>query len=111
MICRLKKNTEFRLNDASNRTAVTKRQGTAAGNSNHAALEGDADKICPSNEDEATIGDQARWTSSSYGSHSVEQLHSTSESNQNLLGVREPAPESSIHRKVHTFLFPSKGNP
>ncbi|KAK4780484.1 hypothetical protein SAY87_016590 [Trapa incisa] len=100
VICRLRRNTEFRLNDASNRTAVTKRQGATTGNSNQAGLEGDADQTCDSEGDEAITGDQAKRTSSSYDSHSVEQLHSTSESNQKLVGEREPAQvESSNHQK------------
>ncbi|KAK4773610.1 hypothetical protein SAY87_028629 [Trapa incisa] len=91
VICRLRRNSEFCLNDASNRTAVTTSQGTAMGNSNQAGLDGDADQTCGSGGDEAATGDQARKTSSSYDSHSVEQLHSTSESTQKLVGKCKPA--------------------
>lgn len=83
--------------------SVTHRQGTETGNTNVAALEGETDQMGISEGDMAIMGAQAR-TSSSYNSHSIEQLDSTSRTNQKSLGEAAPA-ESSTHQEVQTFFL------
>lgn len=105
VICRLRRNAEFRLSDASNRASATQRQGTTVESSIHVTSEGETDQMGISEGDMAIVGGHAR-TSSSYGSHSIEQLDSTSGSNQKLLG--EPAQAESLinNQRVQTFFLP-----
>ncbi|OWM69025.1 hypothetical protein CDL15_Pgr025212 [Punica granatum] len=98
VVCRLRRNTEFRLNDASNRGSATQRQATDMGNPDHLGSEGVTDQMGISEGDKTLTGPQARWTSSSYDSHSVEQLDSTSESREKLLNEGAQAASSS-HKK------------
>ncbi|PKI73383.1 hypothetical protein CRG98_006321 [Punica granatum] len=68
------------------------------GNPDHLGSEGVTDQMGISEGDKTLTGPQARWTSSSYDSHSVEQLDSTSESREKLLNEGAQA-ESSSHKK------------
>lgn len=97
VVCRLKRNTEFRVNDASNRASssqinpVHSHESDCAGQinpvnsheSNCAISEGGTDHrergIC---EQEKEVDGSSKRGSSSYGSASMEQIDSMSESNQ-----------------------------
>ncbi|KAF8009486.1 hypothetical protein BT93_J0473 [Corymbia citriodora subsp. variegata] len=85
VICRLRRNTEFRTNDGSNQPSPSQRELSSRG-----GIEG-------TNLSEAGEG-FARRCPSSYDSHSVEQMDSASESNQNLLNEATMT-ESSIRQK------------
>lgn len=99
VICRLKKNSEFRQNDATNRTSSSQPQLSTMQNTNCAVSEAGVDQgdkmvECPSKK-----------CSSSYDSYSIEQIDSASESNQKCT-AEVTQPESSGHEKVHfIYLF------
>ncbi|KAI4340469.1 hypothetical protein MLD38_025300 [Melastoma candidum] len=77
IICRLRKNIEFRSGEGMNASS-SKGPQLIAGEENHMASEGDT-------EIPSYVGDEfVRRTTSSYGSYSADQIESTSESNQRL---------------------------
>ncbi|KAH7561286.1 hypothetical protein JRO89_XS10G0205800 [Xanthoceras sorbifolium] len=91
VICRLRKNTEFRLNTTSNRISVRKH------NSNCAMSEGGNDHTGMSEGDNAVERSSKKWSSSN-DSYSIEQIDSTSESEQKL-GDDVNLTGSSAHNK------------
>lgn len=99
VICRLKKNSEFRQNDATNRTSSSQPQLSTMHNTDCAVSEAGAD------QGDKTVECLSKKCSSSYDSYSIEQIDSTSESNQKF-AVEVTQPESSGHEKVHfIYLF------
>ncbi|XP_012572681.2 NAC domain-containing protein 40 [Cicer arietinum] len=81
VVCRLKKNTEFRQNDASNRASSSHMNAVNSHESDCAASEGGIDQRGVCEQDKEVDGSSKRG-SSSYGSPSMEQIDSVSESNQ-----------------------------
>ncbi|KAK7324846.1 hypothetical protein VNO77_28724 [Canavalia gladiata] len=81
VICRLKRNTEFRLNDAPNRASSSHRHPVTSHESDCGISEGGIDQrgVC---EQDKEVGCSSKRSSSSYGSPSMEQIDSMSESNQ-----------------------------
>jgi hypothetical protein len=83
VVCRLKRNTEFRVNDASNRASSSQVNPVHSHESECAVSEGGIDdqrRICD-HEQEKEIDGSSKRGSSSYGSPSMEQIDSVSESN------------------------------
>ncbi|QCE09486.1 hypothetical protein DEO72_LG10g706 [Vigna unguiculata] len=81
VICRLKRNTEFRLSDHSNRASSSQRHPVNSHESGCAISEGggiDQRDVC---EQDKEVGCSSKRSSSSYGSPSNEQIDSVSESN------------------------------
>ncbi|CAJ2660216.1 unnamed protein product [Trifolium pratense] len=84
VVCRLKRNTEFRVSDASNRASSSQVNPVHSHESDCAVSEGGIDdkrRICD-HEQEKEVDGSSRRDSSSYGSPSMEQIDSVSESNQ-----------------------------
>ncbi|KAF2310668.1 hypothetical protein GH714_016145 [Hevea brasiliensis] len=94
VVCRLRRNVEFRPNDNSNRTSLNGRQLSV--------FEGGGDRVGTS-EGERTA-ECSRKCSSSYDSHSIEQLDSASESEQKLSN-EAPLAESSSQQQESKFNF------
>ncbi|XP_056169163.1 NAC domain-containing protein 60-like [Syzygium oleosum] len=94
VICRLRRNTEFRINDGSNQASSSQIELSSVDNRNHGMSEGGIDGTTLS---EAAEG-FARRCPSSYDSDSVEQMDSASESNQNLPN-EVTMTESSVRQK------------
>ncbi|KAF7823205.1 NAC domain-containing protein 40 [Senna tora] len=82
VVCRLKRNTEFRLNDASNRASSSQVVAVNSHESNCAVSEAEIDQRALSEQDKGVAGCSSKRSSCSYGSPSVEQIDSASESNQ-----------------------------
>ncbi|KAL2331906.1 hypothetical protein Fmac_019487 [Flemingia macrophylla] len=78
VICRLKKNTEFRLNDSSNRASSSQRHPVNSHESGCAISEGGIDQRGVFEQDKE-VGCSSKRSSSSYGS--MDQIDSVSESN------------------------------
>ena len=87
VICRLKKNTEFRLGDSSNRASSSQRHPVNSHESGCAISEGGIDQRDACEQDKE-VGCSSKRDSSSYGSPSMEQIDSVSEPNQRPLWVR-----------------------
>lgn len=98
VVCRLKKNTEFRQNDASNRASSSHMNAVNSHESDCAASEGGIDQRGVCEQDKEVDGSSKRG-SSSYGSPSMEQIDSVSESNQRPANDTTLT-ESSGHLKV-----------
>ncbi|XP_061376270.1 NAC domain-containing protein 40-like [Gastrolobium bilobum] len=81
VVCRLKRNTEFRLSDPQNRASSSQVHPVNSRESDCAISEGGIDQrgAC---EQEKEVGCSSKRSSSSYGSPSMEQIDSMSESNQ-----------------------------
>ncbi|KAI3412493.1 NAC domain-containing protein [Psidium guajava] len=94
VICRLRRNTEFRINDSSNQASLSQRELSSVDNRNHVTSEGGIDGTTLSQAAEGF----ARRCPSSYDSRSVEQTDSASESNQNLPN-EGTVTESTIRQK------------
>lgn len=95
VICRLRKNAEFRLTGGSNRSAsVSLPQITANSNPAASGVGGDGLRFSGGES-------MARKGCSSYDSHSVEQLDSASESNQKVTSETAAHAESSSRLKVY----------
>ncbi|XP_015577653.1 NAC domain-containing protein 40 [Ricinus communis] len=88
VVCRLRRNVEFRPNDNSNRNSLNRRQLSASdgGIERTGMSEGDKRAEC------------SRKCSSSYDSHSIEQIDSASESDQKLSN-EAPLAESSCQQQ------------
>lgn len=100
VVCRLKRNTEFRLNDAPNRASSSQLPAVNSHESNCAISETDIDQRGLSEQDKG-VGCSSKRSSSSYGSPSVEQIDSASESNQKPPNCDTALTETSSHKKVH----------
>lgn len=99
VVCRLKRNAEFRLNDASNRASSSQMHGVNSRESNCAISEAGIDQRGVCEHDDKGVGCSSKRSSSSYGSPSVEQIDSASESNQRPANDATLT-ESSSHLKV-----------
>lgn len=93
VVCRLRKNSEFRLDNTSNRAYQHRR----VHNSNCATSEGGTDQTGRSEGDKG-VASSSKKCSSSHDSYSIEQTDSASEAEQKLLDDVNPA-ESSSHQK------------
>ncbi|KAI9072567.1 hypothetical protein K1719_045454 [Acacia pycnantha] len=98
VVCRLKKNTEFRHNDASNRASSSQQQAVNSHESNCAVSEAEIDERGVSEQDKG-VGCSSKRSSCSYDSPSVEQIDSASESNQRTVNYDTAVAESSSHQK------------
>lgn len=97
IVCRLRRNTEFRSGDGTNWASSSQGPQSITGEENHAASVGDTE--IPTN-----IGEEfMRRTTSSYGSYSAEQIESTSESNQK--SMHEAAVTESLTQPKVCWLF------
>lgn len=97
VVCRLRKNSEFNLNNTSNRASQHRR----VHNSNCAVSEGCPDQT---GEGDKAVESSSKMCSSSHDSYSTEQTDSASEAEQKLLDDVNPA-ESSSHQKVGLHEF------
>lgn len=109
VICRLKKNSEFRQNDTTNNSEFHQNDTTNQTSSNQQQLATMHNSNCAVSEvgfdqGDKTVECQSRKCSSSYDSYSLEQIDSASESNQKF-ATEVTQPESSGHQKVHCFYF------
>ncbi|KDO58272.1 hypothetical protein CISIN_1g025338mg [Citrus sinensis] len=93
VVCRLRKNSEFRLNKTSTRASQHRR----VHNSNCAVSEGGTDQTGMSEGDKA-VECSSKKCSSSHDSYSIEQTDSASEAEEKLLDDVNPT-ESSSHQK------------
>ncbi|KAI4334197.1 hypothetical protein L6164_018916 [Bauhinia variegata] len=99
VVCRLKRNTEFRMNDAPNRASSSQRQAGTSHESNCAISCTGTDQLGVSEQDKGAACSSKR-SSSSYGSLSVEQIDSTTESNLRPSPTNDPNfTESTSHQK------------
>uniref|UniRef100_A0A803PXP8 NAC domain-containing protein n=1 Tax=Cannabis sativa TaxID=3483 RepID=A0A803PXP8_CANSA len=89
VVCRLRKNVDFRLNDSTNQASTTQTPLPTVPDNNCAVSEAGADQA-------EKAGECCSKKSSSYDSYSVEQTDSATESNQKFT-LEEP--ECSGHRK------------
>lgn len=99
VVCRLKRNADFRLNDASNRVSSSQMQPVHSHESDGAISEGGDDQRGACEQDKE-VGCSSKRSSSSYGSPSTEQIDSVSESNQRPANDATLT-ESSGHLKVY----------
>ncbi|XWS73858.1 hypothetical protein CRYUN_Cryun02cG0165400 [Craigia yunnanensis] len=83
VVCRLRKNSEFHLNNTSNRAPRNQQHLSAMQDSNHFTSDGGTDKTGMSEGDKA-VEFHSKKPTCSYDSHSIEQIDSASESEQNL---------------------------
>lgn len=93
VVCRLRKNAEFRLNDTSNRGDVNERNLPTTHDSGNAISDGGID------QGGVPASEKAAECSKSFESYSIEQLSSASESELKLSDDVALA-ESSGHLKV-----------
>lgn len=96
VICRVKKNSDFRQNDTTNRTSSSQQQLSTMHNNNCAVSDVGGD------QGDKTVECQSKKCSSSNDSYSIEQIDSASESNKKFT-AEVTQPESSGHQKVHYF--------
>jgi len=104
VICRLKRNTEFRLSDHSNRASSSQRHPVNSHESGCAISEGggiDQRDVC---EQDKEVGCSSKRSSSSYGSPSNEQIDSVSESNHRPVN-EATLTASSDQPKVHIYIY------
>lgn len=100
VVCRLKRNTEFRLNDTSNRASSSQINQVHSHESDCAVSEGATDqREIGAHEQEKEVDGSSKRGSSSYGSPSMEQNDSVSESNQRP-ATDATLTDSSGHLKV-----------
>lgn len=92
VVCRLRKNSEFRLNDSTNRATTGQRPLSTVHNSNGAGSEVGIEP------GEKAVDCSSKKCCSSYDSYSIEQMDSASESNQKLAS-EVTQPECSGRRK------------
>ncbi|MBA0713015.1 hypothetical protein Golax_012075 [Gossypium laxum] len=97
VVCRLKKNSEFRLNNNSNRVARNHRELSIVHDSNHATSDGGTDLTGISEGDKA-IEFYSKKATSSNDSHSIEQIDSASESEQKLSNEVAPTESSTLKK-------------
>ncbi|XVE59622.1 hypothetical protein DITRI_Ditri05aG0060800 [Diplodiscus trichospermus] len=83
VVCRLKKNSEFRLNNTSNRAPRNQQHLSTMHDSNHATSDGGTDLTGMSEGDKA-VELYSKKATSSYDSQSIEQIDSASEPEQKL---------------------------
>lgn len=93
VVCRLRKNAEFRPSDTSNQGDVNGRHLSTTHNSSNAVSDGGID------QGGVPASEKAAECSKSYESYSIEQLSSASESELKLSNDVALA-ESSSHQKV-----------
>ena len=98
VICRLRKNSEFRLNDSSNRASLSQKPLSTTPNSDCAVSEAGTDQV------DKAVECCSKKCSSSYDSYSIEQIDSGSESNQKVTS-EVTQPECSGQQKVGFFIF------
>lgn len=98
VVCRLKRNTQFRQNDASNRASSSQERAVNSHESNCAISEAEIDQRGVSEQDKG-VGCSSKRSSCSYDSPSVEQIDSASESNQRTANYDAAVTESSSHQK------------
>ncbi|KAK9279219.1 hypothetical protein L1049_012897 [Liquidambar formosana] len=96
VVCRLKKNSEFRLNETPNWGSPTRRHSSTLNNSNHAVSEVGIDQTGVAAGHKAAECSSKKCTSS-YDSHSIEQIDSASESSMKL--TNEVLQPGSSHQK------------
>ncbi|XVF46969.1 hypothetical protein PTKIN_Ptkin03bG0071200 [Pterospermum kingtungense] len=94
VVCRLRKNSEFRLNNSSNQ-APRNQQQLSTHDSNHATSDGVTDLTGTSEGDKA-VEFYSKKATSSYDSHSIEQIDSASESEQKLSNDVGPTESSTL---------------
>ncbi|OMP01504.1 No apical meristem (NAM) protein [Corchorus capsularis] len=94
VVCRLRKNCEFRPNNTSNRAPRNQREISTMHDSNHATSDGGTDQTGMSEGDKAAEI-YSKKTTSSYDSHSIEQIDSASESEQKLSNEIGPTVSST----------------
>lgn len=105
VVCRLRKNSDFRLNDTTNGGSSSRRPLSTVHNSENAVSEvGIIDHDKP-------VECYSKKSTSSHDSHSTEQIDSASESNQKQT-TEVTQTESSGHQKVgssclsyHSFFY------
>ncbi|XP_052874579.1 NAC domain-containing protein 89-like [Gossypium arboreum] len=97
VVCRLRKNSEFRLNNNSNRVARNHRELSIVHDSNHATSDGGTDLTGISEGDKA-IEFYSKKATSSNDSHSIEQIDSASESEQKLSNEVAPTESSTLKK-------------
>ncbi|KAI4322456.1 hypothetical protein L6164_022149 [Bauhinia variegata] len=98
VVCRLKRNTEFRLNDASNRASSIQGQAGTSHESNCAISDTGTDQLGVSEHKAAECS--SKRSNSSYDSPSVEQIDSATESNRRSSPTNDPnITESTSHQK------------
>lgn len=98
VVCRLRKNSEFRLNNSSNQASQARRMN----NSNCAVSEGGTDQTGMSEGDKAVESSSKKCTSSN-DSYSIEQNDWTSEAEQKLWDDANLT-ESFSHQQVRLYL-------
>ncbi|XP_022754089.1 uncharacterized protein LOC111302443 [Durio zibethinus] len=91
VVCRLRKNSEFRLNHTSNQAT---RQLPTMHDSNHATSDGGTDQTGMS-EGDKLVESPSKKATSSYDSHSIEQIDSASESELKLSNDVGPTESST----------------
>lgn len=103
VVCRVRKNIEFRLNDSSNRASLNQGHLLTAHNSGNAVSEGDIDQMAVSEAGKAA--ECSKKCSSSNDSYSIEQFDSASESEQKLSNEVTLAESSSQQKASFSFIF------
>lgn len=98
VVCRLRKNNEFRLNDAANQGSPSQRHLAITNNNNNSTSEVGIDHAGISDGDRA-VECSSKKCSSSHGSYSIEQIDSESDSDQRPTN-EVSQPKSSSHQKV-----------
>ncbi|KAK0603089.1 hypothetical protein LWI29_001268 [Acer saccharum] len=98
VICRLRKNTGFHLNVASNQNSAGMQNSARIQNSSNAVLEEGTDQLGTSKGDKA-VESRLKKCSSSHDSYSLEQIESASESEQMLADDANLTGSSSAHNK------------
>ena len=97
VVCRLRKNSEFHLNDTTNRGSSSQSPLSAQHNSENVVSEIGID------QGEKAIDCNSKKSTRSYDSHSIEQMDSASDSYQQLT-PEVTQMESSGHQKVGLFV-------
>lgn len=94
VICRLRKNSEFRPSDITNQASSSQHQLSPTQNCNCAVSD-----VGIEQGDKTVEGCSKKCSTSSYESYSIEQIDSASESNKKFT-TEVTQPESSGHQKV-----------
>lgn len=102
VVCRLRRNIDFRMNSTSNRASTSQRHSTSAQDTDGHVPE-EVRGLIRVGGGLADGEFHSKKSSSSYDSHSLEQIDSASESNQQLVNELTQT-ESSSHPKVSCFL-------
>ncbi|XP_028756782.1 NAC domain-containing protein 40-like [Neltuma alba] len=98
VVCRLKRNADFRQNDASNGASSSQQQAVNSHESNCAVSEAEIDQRGVSEQDKGA-GCSSKRSSCSDHSPLVEQIDSASESNQRTANYDPAVTEYSSHQK------------